>query len=270
MSKLIINDLQVRYDDFVALDGVDLEIASGEIVGLVGESGSGKSTLARAILGLVPVTRGRIRLNGQDVTNRVGRRRHGALRQVQMIFQDPRSALDPRFTAGQCIEEALPDRGLLRSSTRRRRVEELLEEVALDPKVIHARPGTLSGGQQQRVAIARALAADPEVILADEITASLDVSVQAVVLNLLRAIHRSTGLTMLFISHNLAVVRYMADHIAVMRQGQVVEHEATNTLVATPAHPYTQELLAAVPRPGKTLSRTEEADPSVLPVHSGT
>ncbi len=251
MHGLNVRDLVVRYGDFTAVDGVSLTVPRGQVVGLVGESGSGKSTLARAVVGLAPVHGGTIEIGGQDVTRLGRRQRVAVLRRVQMVFQDPRGALDPRFTVGQCVEEALD--GSVRGADRGRRVADLLERVALDPAVARSRPTTLSGGQQQRVAIARALAADPEIILADEVTASLDVSVQAVVLNLLRDIQRSTGLTMLFISHNLAVVRYMADHVAVMRHGRLVEHGPTETLVTEPAEEYTRTLLGAVPRLGQPL-----------------
>jgi peptide/nickel transport system ATP-binding protein len=190
---------------------------------------------------------------------------------VQLIFQDSRSSLDPRFTVEQCLREGLDGStsGRRRSSAR---VGELLELVSLDPAIGPSRPGELSGGQRQRVAIARALAARPDVLIADEITASLDVSVQAVVLNLLRRLRTELGLTMIFISHNLAVVRYMCDGLAVMFNGRVVEQGPVDAVIGRPEHPYTASLLAAVPRIGErrllsdwsveTATATGEAPPA--------
>jgi peptide/nickel transport system ATP-binding protein len=244
MSELRIEDLTVRYGTGVsahlAVDGVSLTVPEGEIVGLVGESGSGKSTIARAVVGLAPVTSGRILLDGREVP------RHGR-RPVQMIFQDPQSSLDPRMSIGASIAEALPP-GTSRAA-RREDVARYLELVHLDPSRAHARPGELSGGQRQRVAIARALAARPAVIIADEITSALDVAVQGVMLNLIKELQRDLGLSMLFISHNLAVVRYFASTVAVMRNGRLVENAPVEDLFDRPQHPYTRELLAAVPDP---------------------
>jgi peptide/nickel transport system ATP-binding protein len=204
----------------------------------VGESGSGKSTLARAAVGLVPVASGRILLDGQPLAPRRGRR------PVQLVFQDPYSSLDPRMRVGASIAEAIPrDAGV----DRRAEVARLLGLVELDPERAHAYPGQLSGGQRQRVALARALAARPEVIVADEITSALDVSIQGTVLNLVRDLQRELGTSMLFISHNLAVVRYVATTIAVMYLGRIVEHGPAAQVLADPQHPYTRDLLAAVP-----------------------
>ena len=262
-------DLTVRYGQLTAVDAVSLTVASGKVLGLVGESGSGKSTLARALVGLTPIHGGTIEIGGERIDNARRRRRTRAMRRVQMVFQDPKSALDPRFTIAQCIEEAFPPaRFGVTSAKRRERVRGLLEQMALDPGVMNFRPAGLSGGQQQRVAIARALAADPEILIADEVTASLDVSVQAVILNLLRDIQRDTGLAMLFISHNLAVVRYMADDIAVMYHGRVVEHGPTDQIISSPQDPYTATLLEAVPRPGQRLvAAANDEDPYNRPVH---
>ncbi|WP_127794317.1 ABC transporter ATP-binding protein [Agromyces sp. LHK192] len=244
MSELRIEDLVVRYGHgahaHLAVDGVSLTVPHGEIVGLVGESGSGKSTIARAVVGLAPTAGGRILLDGVDLP------RHGR-RPVQMVFQDPQSSLDPRMSIGATIAESLP-RDVPRSE-RRAEIERLLELVHLDPSRRDARPGELSGGQRQRVAIARALAARPDVIVADEITSALDVSVQGAVLNLVRELQRELGLSMLFISHNLAVVRYVASSVAVMRDGRIVEHGPAGSVLESPDHPYTRELLAAVPDP---------------------
>ncbi|GAA4739675.1 ABC transporter ATP-binding protein [Nocardioides endophyticus] len=238
MNELRFEDVTVRYGQTVAVDGVSLTVPGGQVVGLVGESGSGKSTLARAAVGLAPYA-GRILLGDQPVPTR-GRRRP-----LQMVFQDPYSSLDPRMSIGESIAEAMP-RGTSRAQGRAE-VERLLELVHLDPTRASARPAELSGGQRQRVALARALAGRPEVVIADEITSALDVSIQGAVLNLVRELQAELGLSMLFISHNLAVVRYVATHVAVMRDGRIVEQGPTAQVLAAPEHDYTRELLAAVP-----------------------
>ncbi|AQZ64235.1 Oligopeptide transport ATP-binding protein OppF (TC 3.A.1.5.1) [[Actinomadura] parvosata subsp. kistnae] len=218
---MIIRNLSVRYGRFTAVDDVTLEIPDGRIVGLVGESGSGKSSLARAVCGLVPHT-GTV---------------EGA-RRTQMVFQDPYASLNPRMTVARTIAEgAGPGE-----------VERLLGLVRLPAELAGRYPRELSGGQRQRVAIARALGGDPGLLVADEITSALDVSVQAAVLNLIRGLRDELGLTMLFISHNLAVVRYVADVVAVMHRGRLVEAGPAEQVVGEPAHEYTRALLAAVPR----------------------
>jgi len=246
-SALSVESLSVQYGGLTAVREVSFEVPRGSVLGLVGESGSGKTTVARAIVGLTPA-RGTVRLAGVDLSRRSDRR---ARRRIQLVFQDPRGSLDPRRTVGETVAEGIR-RGPGRTGpSARARVAELLELVALDPALAAVRPHELSGGQRQRVAIARALAADPEVLIADEVTASLDVSVQAVVLNLLRRLQRELALTMLFISHNLAVVRYMSDELAVMFNGRIVERGPTDEVIAGPEHPYTRSLLAAVPRIGQ-------------------
>lgn len=244
MSELRLEDVTVRYGTrrrgMTAVSGVNLTVPAGTVVGLVGESGSGKSTLARAAVGLTPITAGRILLGDKPVP-----RRPGARRAVQMVFQDPYSSLDPRMTVGATIGEAIP-RGVP-SSERRREIVRLLDVVGLDPERVRELPGQLSGGQRQRVAIARALASLPEVIIADEITSALDVSIQGTVLNLVRDLQRELGISILFISHNIAVVRYLASSIAVMYLGRIVEFGPTAQVLEDPQHPYTRELLAAVP-----------------------
>jgi len=243
MSELKFNDVTVRYGSarrpFTAVDGVSLTVPDGHIVGLVGESGSGKSTLARAAVGLAPVHSGEILIDGQPVP------RSGRVRPLQMVFQDPFSSLDPRMTIGESITEPMPP-GPTRPE-RRRQVARLLTLVHLDPAVAGALPGRLSGGQRQRAALARALAGRPEVVIADEITSALDVSIQGAVLNLVRELQSEIGLSMLFISHNLAVVRYVASHVAVMYQGRIVEQGPVAEVLVDPQHDYTRELLAAVP-----------------------
>lgn len=239
MSELLFEDLVVRYGHTTAVDRVTLAVPPGQVVGLVGESGSGKSTVARAAVGLAPIESGRILLGGEPVPTR------GRHRPLQMVFQDPYSSLDPRMSIGESVAEALP-RGTSRTD-RRAEVERLLELVHLDPTRATARPSELSGGQRQRVALARALAGRPSVVIADEITSALDVSIQGAVLNLVRELQRELGLSMLFISHNLAVVRYVATHVAVMHRGRIVEQGPTAQVLAHPDHDYTRELLAAVP-----------------------
>ena len=253
MSELRFEDVVVRYGRTTAVDGVSLTVPAGQVVGLVGESGSGKSTLARAAVGLAPLHEGRILLDGEPVPTR------GRHRPLQMVFQDPYSSLDPRMTVGESVAEAIPP-GTLPSggrtkgrAERRTEVGRLLELVHLDPTHAGARPAELSGGQRQRVALARALAGQPRIVIADEITSALDVSIQGAVLNLVRELQRELGLSMLFISHNLAVVRYVASHVAVMHDGRIVEQGTTAQVLANPDHDYTRELLAAVP--GKRIHR---------------
>ena len=261
MSELRFADVSVRYGSrrraMTAVDRVDLVVPDGAVVGLVGESGSGKSTLARAAVGLTPLSGGRILLDGEPLRLTSGPRR------VQMVFQDPYSSLNPRMTIGDSIAEAAP-RGT-RPAARRAEVTRLLELVELDPARSGAYPGQLSGGQRQRVALARALAARPDVVIADEITSALDVSIQGTVLNLVRRLQRELGTSMLFISHNLAVVRYVATEIAVMYLGRIVEHGPADQVLSDPQHPYTRDLLAAVPdsahaRPGPSSTTTAPAE----------
>jgi peptide/nickel transport system ATP-binding protein len=236
---LTFDDVTVRYGPTTAVDGVSLTVPTGQVVGLVGESGSGKSTLARAAVGLAPMQGGRILLDGEPVPTK------GRHRPLQMVFQDPYSSLDPRMSIAESVAEAMP-RGGSRTE-RRAEVERLLELVHLDPARAGARPSELSGGQRQRVALARALAGRPSVVIADEITSALDVSIQGAVLNLVRELQRELGISMLFISHNLAVVRYVASHVAVMHRGRIVEQGPTARVLAEPDHDYTRDLLAAVP-----------------------
>jgi peptide/nickel transport system ATP-binding protein len=247
-SGLRFEGVTVRYGRHTAVDDVSLVVPPGQVVGLVGESGSGKSTLARAAVGLAPVASGAITVDGRPVPTR------GRARPVQMVFQDPQSSLDPRMTVGESIAEGMPA-GLSRAE-RREEVGRLLELVRLDPAHAATYPTRMSGGQRQRVGLARALAARPQVVVADEITSALDVSIQGAVLNLVRDLQRELGLSMLFISHNLAVVRYVATHVAVMQGGRIVEQGPTAQVLTDPAHDYTRTLLAAVPghTPRKAVS----------------
>ena len=246
MNILEIRGLTIRFGTgrktLAAVDGIDLDVPRGGILGLVGESGSGKSTVARAVVGLVRSAGGTIRLNGADLTAGAAERK-AARRTVQMIFQDPYASLNPRMRVSAIIGEALRLRG-----TGAERIPGLLEEVGLDAATASRYPRELSGGQRQRVAIARALAVEPELIIADEITSSLDVSVQAQVLNLLRDIQRRSSLSVLLIAHNVAVVRYLSDSVAVMHMGRIVEAAPAAEFFRAPQHPYSRTLLDAVPQ----------------------
>jgi peptide/nickel transport system ATP-binding protein len=232
-----------------------IEIPRGGALGVVGESGSGKSTLARMVVGLEQADAGGIRIAGHERTsvpsNRMERLAHA--RSVQMVFQDPYLSLDPRITAGRAIEDALTLHRRLTTADARSRVIELLEQVGLGDQHARARPRTLSGGQRQRVAIARALAIEPDVLVMDEATSALDVSVQAQVLSVVEEIRRERGLTVLFISHDLAVVRRLCDDTVVMRAGEIVERGRTIELLGNPQHAYTRLLIDSVPRPGWNL-----------------
>ena len=250
MTDLSVRGLQVELGEgrsaFNAVDGVDLDVPAGTVVGLVGESGSGKSTLGRAIAGLLPAQSGELLLGGVDFRGaRAGRARE-LRRRVQLVFQDPRSALNPRMSVGEALGEALTADRRMRRGERKAEIKRLLELVALEPAYAGVRPRELSGGERQRVALARALAARPDLIVADEVTSALDASIQASILNLLRDVREETGLSMVLISHNIAVVRYMAESIAVMQLGRIVERAATDDLLQAPRHPYTKLLMDSV------------------------
>ena len=235
-----------------AVIGASVAVPRGGALGVVGESGSGKSTLARMIVGLEAADQGDIRIDGRERTAvpRNRRERLAHARSVQMVFQDPYLSLDPRITAGRAIEDALRLHTRVSATEARAQVLELLAQVGLGEKHAAARPRTLSGGQRQRVAIARALAIEPDVLVMDEATSALDVSVQAQVLDLVDRIRRERGLTVLFISHDLAVVRRVCDETVVMRRGEIVERGRTAELLAAPQHEYTRLLIDSVPKPG--------------------
>jgi len=235
-------------ESVVAVDDVSLTIAEGQILGLVGESGCGKSTLSRIIMQLLLPDSGSVRLDGLDLSALPRRqiRRHRL--NFQMIFQDPYASLNPRLTVFSALGEALQQRHPKLGGTElQERVGALLETVGLSPRLMRRYPHEFSGGQRQRIAIARALAPEPRLIIADEPVSALDVSIQSQILNLLRRLQSELNLTMLFISHDLAVIRYMADHIAVMKRGKIVESGAAEEIFEKPREDYTKQLLAAVP-----------------------
>ena len=229
-----------------AVDGVTFDIAKGETLGIAGESGSGKSTVARSLVQIIHPTGGDRFLDGSDITGLKGRQLKNFRRRMQMVFQDPYDSLDPRMSVREAIGEALSVSGLPRPR-HDEFVEDLLRRVNLPGSLAQRYPGQLSGGQRQRVSIARALAVSPEIIICDEAVAALDVSIRAQVLNLLKDIQSDTGVAYLFISHDLSTLRFMADQVAIMYVGRVVEYGTSDEVFSRPLHPYTKALIAAVP-----------------------
>ena len=232
-----------------AVDGVSFDIARGETLGLVGESGCGKSTVGRVVIRLVEPTNGTVRISGKDISQLDNTGMRAVRKTVQIIFQDPYSSLNPRMTAGRIVGEPLQLYGLAKGEELADRVSALFERVGLSPDRVHDYPHEFSGGQRQRLGIARALALQPELIVCDEPVSALDMSIQAQVVNLLMDLQNEYGLSYLFIAHDLAVVQHVSHRIAVMYLGRIVELTDKRTLFRSPAHPYTEALLAAVPVP---------------------
>lgn len=230
-----------------AVDGISFEIRERETLGLVGESGCGKSTAGRVILQLYPATGGNVAFQGKEITGLSTEGMRKLRPKMQMIFQDPQDSLNPRMTVGSIIGEPLEEHGVAKGKVRRERVEELLQSVGMNPKFTNRYPHEFSGGQRQRIGIARALALNPEFIVCDEPIAALDVSIQAQVVNLLEDLQEQYGLTYLFISHDLSMIRHIADRVAVMYLGKLMELASSESLYREPLHPYTQALLSAVP-----------------------
>lgn len=265
MSRLLeVRNLSVRYattrGELNAVSAVDLDLDIGQTLGLVGESGCGKSSLGKALVRLVVPSQGEIRVRGVDLAGLSGRKLKESRHDVQMVFQDPSSALDPRLSIFDSIDEPLRARGELSKQQRQQRVADLMRQVGLHEDLASRLPHQLSGGQRQRVVIARALAPRPAMIVCDEPVSALDVSLQAQILNLLCDLQEQLGVAYLFISHDLSVVQYLADRIAVMYLGQIVEIGDRNLFWQRPAHPYTQALIAAVPIMDPSTSRAADKE----------
>jgi oligopeptide/dipeptide ABC transporter ATP-binding protein len=239
-----------------AVDAVDLTVRRGEVVALVGESGCGKSSLGRAIVRLEPLHAGQVLFDGLDLATLSGPRLRQARRRIQMVFQDPQSSLDPRRTVAQTVERPLKVHRIGTPAERRDKVVRTLELVGLGSSYLDRMPAALSGGQRQRVSIARALVLDPDLLVCDEPVSALDVSIQAQILQLLLGLREQLGLALLFVAHDLAVVRHLADRVAVMYLGRVVERGPVGEMFAHPRHPYTQALLASAPIPDVAVERT--------------
>ncbi len=251
-SVLEVEDVVVEFDTdggrITAVDGVSMHLATGETLGLVGESGCGKSTLARAIMQLVRMTRGSVRLEDTDLGSLSSRELRRMRHRIQMVFQDPRGSLDPRMNVSALIGEPLRVHGIGDRAGRARAVAEAMELVGLPAAVADRLPSELSGGQQQRVGIARAIVTDPAVLVCDEPVSALDVSIQAQIINVLDELRDELDLAMLFIAHDLSVVRHLSDRVAVMYLGQIVETGTASEVFGEPRHPYTQGLITSVPR----------------------
>jgi oligopeptide transport system ATP-binding protein len=241
-----------------AVDGVTLSVARGEVLGLVGESGCGKSTLARTILQLVPTTAGTVILEGKNLTAASAADLLAARRDLQMVFQDPFASLNPRMTVFATLAEPLRVHGTVPADQVERRVSELMERVGISPRFRQKYPHEFSGGQRQRIAIARALALEPKVIIADEPVSALDVSIQAQILNLLAKLCREMNLALIFIAHDLSVVKHISDRIAVMYLGKIIELGPAAAVIEQPRHPYTRALVSAIPTPDPDVERNRQ------------
>jgi oligopeptide transport system ATP-binding protein len=256
-----VRDLHVRFrleggTALQAVRGVSLAVAQGEILGLVGESGCGKSTLARACVALVPISGGDVRLRGASLRDLSPRDLRRLRPDAQMVFQDPYASLNPRLTVQETLAEAVRVRQPLRGEALQQAIVQLLAEVGLGPEHTLKYPHEFSGGQRQRIAIARALATRPRLVIADEPVSALDVSIQSQIINLIRRLCRDHTLAMLFISHDLAVVHYLADRVAVMYLGRILETGPADAVIAHPLHPYTRALVSAIPEPDPEVERT--------------
>jgi oligopeptide/dipeptide ABC transporter ATP-binding protein len=251
--------LQRAHGKVFAVDGVSFSIRQGETLGVVGESGCGKSTVGRTVLRLIEPTAGSIRIGGSDITHLKRAELRPYRRQMQIIFQDPFSSLDPRMSAGDIVAEPLRVHGIARGKAVKQTVAELFERVGLRRAQMDNFPHQFSGGQRQRIGIARALALQPKLIVGDEPVSALDVSIQAQVLNLMLDLQQELGLAYLFISHNLAVVEHISHHIAVMYLGRIVEYTDKRTLFTQALHPYTEQLLLAVPVPDPRVKRPKRS-----------
>jgi peptide/nickel transport system ATP-binding protein len=254
-----------------AVDGVSFAVRRGQVFGLVGESGSGKSTLARCIAGLLKISGGTLTLEGHDISQPVEKRDRSTIKRIQMVFQSPEATLNPRQTVRQILTRTARALSSRRGAALRERVEELARLVYLDAALLDSYPGALSGGQRQRVAIARAFAGDPDVVLCDEPVSSLDVSVQAAILNLLADVQKRKSVSYVFISHDLAVVRYLADQIGVMYLGTLIEMGPVQCVFAPPSHPYTETLLASMTTldGARSSIRAEGGTPSPAAIPAG-
>lgn len=256
-----------KKNPFVAVNDVSFNIYKGETFGLVGESGSGKTTIGRSVIRINPVSGGEIRYNGQKISGKISKELDTRLtRQIQMIFQDPMASLNERAKVDYIISEGLYNSGLhLSESERKERVAQALTDVGLLPEFASRFPHEFSGGQRQRIGIARALIMQPEFVIADEPISALDVSIRAQVLNLLSKLQKQRGLTYLFVAHDLSVVRFISDRVAVIHKGELVELAETEQLFAHPLHPYTRALLSAIPQPDPRAEKDKELivyDPS--------
>jgi oligopeptide/dipeptide ABC transporter ATP-binding protein len=255
MTVLEVRDLVKHYGRVRAVDGVSFDIGAGEVLGLVGESGSGKSTVGRCLVRLTEPTAGTIRLQDRDITRASRRAMRPIRRDIHIVFQDPYSSLNPRFTVGQIVAEPVRRHRLASGRELENRVVRMLERVGLPATVRNRYPHELSGGQRQRVGLARALVVEPALVIADEPVSALDVSVQAAVLNLITDLQAEMGFSCLFITHDLSVVEFLADRIAVMYLGQIVEYGPREQIFGAPQHPYTQALLSAAPVPDPVVQR---------------
>jgi peptide/nickel transport system ATP-binding protein len=263
---LEVSDLTVEFSrgrgrpPLKAVDSVSLSVSPGETLGLVGESGSGKTTLALAILGLAPIAAGDIRFAGRDLAAMSRRARSALSQDLQVVFQDPYSSLNPARTIGQSLAEPLDVEGRSGKAEKRQRIAAILEKVGLPADAAARYPVAFSGGQRQRIAIARALIVSPKLVICDEAVSALDLSIQAQILNLLADLQRDLGVAYIFVSHDLAVVRHLASRVVVLYRGQVMEAGAVDAVCERPSHPYTQALLAAAPTPDPTQRHSFASD----------